>query len=103
MTQKTTPIACSIPITEVGNRTLDLHDLLSRARSTERIDGGVIMRFEPGLAGDVADLVAKEAQCCGFLSMTTETSDSELRLVVTSDDPAGAQAIEAFLGSGVLS
>jgi len=60
------------------------------------------MTFDPRLAGDVADLVAKEAQCCGFLSMVTEVSENELRLAVTSDDPAAVPAIEAFLGSDVL-
>jgi len=64
----------------------------------ERIDGGVVMTFEPGLAGDVADLVAKEAQCCGFLSMVTEMFEDELRLSVTTDEQSAIPAIEAFLG-----
>jgi len=93
---------CSIPLTEKDNRMRELQDLFAQARSAERIDGGVVMTFEPGLGGDVADLVAKEALCCGFLSMVTEVSDHELRLAVTSDDPAAVPAIEAFLGSDVL-
>ncbi|MFV2000928.1 MAG: hypothetical protein ACC654_11245 [Acidimicrobiia bacterium] len=98
MTHTSTPIFCSVPLTEKDNRMRELQDVFAQARSAERIDGGVVMTFDPGLGQDVANLVAKEAQCCGFLSMVTETSVGELRLEVTTDEHSAVPAIEAFIG-----
>lgn len=92
------PIACTIPLTEVGNRTVERHDLFAQARSTKRIDSGVIVSFAPSFAGDVAALVEKEAECCAFLSMETEIATDELLLSVTTQDESALPAIEAFVG-----
>jgi len=101
MTQHTTPIACSIPLTEASNRNKELQDLFARARTRERIDAGVVVAFDLDMIAAVEDLVAREAQCCGFLSMMIDTDDSELRLTVTTDEPARVRLIDQYVGLGV--
>lgn len=75
-----------------------MHDIMAQARSTERIESGLVMTFDPRLAGDLAALIEKETECCSFLSMSTETSTDEVSLSVTTDDERALPAIEAFLG-----
>jgi hypothetical protein len=52
------------------------------------------------LADSVEDLVAREAQCCSFLSITTSRRDDLVRLEITSEDPNAAGVIEMLTGAG---
>ena len=97
MTQHATPITCSIPLAEVGNRDKELHDLFAQARTAERIEAGVVMAFDLDMIAVVEELVAREAQCCGFLSMVVDPHDNELRLTVTADDRAHLRVIDEYL------
>ena len=66
--------------------------------STERIGNGVAMTFPSGLASSVADLAAREAECCGFLSVRTSQTDQTVRLEITSDNPDHHPMIEGLVG-----
>lgn len=98
MTHESKPVACSIPLAEAGAQAVGWRDLSSKAQTAERIEGGVAMTFDDDLVATIDDLVAKEAECCDFLSITTEHADGTIRLVIAADRPGVSETIENLLG-----
>ncbi len=100
MTTHYEPIACSLPADDAIDQALELGDLRVMAVATEPLDNGVALTFETTLADRVADFAAREAQCCGFLSLTTSRSDEFVRLEVTSKNPDAHRIIDVMFGVG---
>ncbi len=94
------PIACSLTTKDAARQGLEWSDLQRRALTATRIDGGAAMSFDAELADSVEDLAAREASCCGFLSITTRRTHGEVRLEITADNPAARPVIEAMAGLG---
>lgn len=94
------PIACSLTTKDAARQGLEWADLQRHALTATRINGGAAMTFDAELADSVEDLAAREASCCGFLSITTLRSDDEVRLEITADDPDAHPMIEAMAGLG---
>lgn len=93
------PISCSISGTEASRQALEWTDLGSRAARAEPIDGGVAMTFPIDIADSVEDLAAREAECCGFLSITTTRTDQTIRLEISSDHLGARTLIETMIGT----
>ena len=94
------PIACTLTTKDATSQFFEWTDLQRHALTTTRIDGGAVMTFDPELADSIEDLAAREASCCGFLSITTLRSDNEVRLEITADNPDAHALIEAMTGVG---
>ena len=94
------PIACSLTTKDAARQGLEWADLQRHALTATRIDGGAAMTFAVDLADSVEDLAAREASCCGFLSITTRRTQGEVRLEITADNPDAHPLIEAMAGGG---
>ena len=94
------PIVCTLGSADAAPRGLELPDLKGLALTAERIEGGVAMTFAGGLASSLEDLAAREASCCGWLSITTTRARGEVRFEMTSDNPEAHPMIESLAGVG---
>ncbi|MEN8238905.1 MAG: hypothetical protein ABFR53_06850 [Actinomycetota bacterium] len=99
MTNIHDPIACSLTTKDAARQRLEWTDLQRRALTARNIDGGIAMTFGAELADRVEDLAALERSCCGFLTITTLRSNGEVRLEMTSDNPAAHTVVEAITGA----
>ena len=98
MTNLQVPITCSLSTVDAVSKAQEWSELGHQALTSERLDGGVAMTFHPDMAGRVKDLAAREAECCGFLSITTSLTEQVVRLEITSDNPDHRPMIEALVG-----
>ena len=98
MTNIHDPSACSLTPTNAARQYLEWIDLQRHVLTVERIDDGAVMTFHAELADSVEDLAAREASCCGFLSINTMRSHGEVRLEITADNPDAYALIEAMAG-----
>ena len=100
MTHSTEPLACSLANDNAAQQALEWADLGRHAVATERLEGEVAMTFRIDLADAVEELAAREAECCGFLSLATTRNANTMRLEITSDHPDAYLVIEALAGTG---
>ena len=56
------------------------------------------MRFAAVLAPLIADLATREAACCAFLDISTDVTDDEAVVEVTSQDPDARPVISLLAG-----
>jgi len=92
------PIACTLGADEQVDRGAEWARMLSRASARERVDAQVRLTFprDPALAGELADLVAREVDCCGFFTFTLTVSHDAIVLDVSA--PHGAKdLLTAFI------
>jgi len=91
------PIACTLTSAEAVDRTAEWSDALARAEHRERTADGVSLTFppQPELAARLADLAAREADCCAFFTFTLGVSNDALRLHVSA--PADGQGVVTAL------
>ena len=99
MTTSRKPIACSLTANEAAGQLNEWEQLQRHVLRTETVEGGTALIFDVALAERVEDLGAREAECCGFLSITTSRSGEELRLEITSEDPEAAPVIVLLTGA----
>ena len=93
------PIACTLPMTEMGGRLRDFDDLFRRhLRSVERQPGRVVIALDAdGLTeGDITDLLAREHECCAFLDI--ELRRDATGFVVDFRSPDGAESVLDAIG-----
>jgi hypothetical protein len=74
------PIACTLTAEEAPDRVAEWRDALSVAKSRERTASGYRLRFakDPAFAGRLADLAAREVECCAFFTFTVTLDSSGL-------------------------
>jgi NAD(P)-dependent dehydrogenase (short-subunit alcohol dehydrogenase family) len=91
------PIACTLAANELVDRGSEWARMIERATAQEMTDEGARLTFarEPALASDLADLVAREVDCCGFFTFTLRVSHDEIALFVSAPPDARA-LVEAF-------
>jgi hypothetical protein len=73
------PQACTLPTADRPLRRAEFDDLFSTATSIERParrHARVRLAGAPGLADRVADLAARENECCSFFTFTVTTQPS---------------------------
>jgi hypothetical protein len=100
MTHTFEPLFCSLRIDDAAAQAMEWADLLGHTVAVEPLRGGVALTFRIGMADDVEDLASREAECCGFLSITTTRNAESVLLEITSDHPDAAPVIDAIAGIG---
>ncbi len=100
MTTQYEPIASSLPAGEAMDHFLTISDLMSAVVSSETLVDGIALTFDSALADRVDEFAAREAQCCGFLTLVTSRSDEGVRLEVSSENPDAHRIIDAMIGVG---
>lgn len=98
MSQKDEPIACSLPLREAANQAGEWQELHGRALRAEKLEDGVSIVYPLELAGQVEDLVSREAACCAWLSLETRYEHEGLRVLLRSSNPDAQPVIEALVG-----
>lgn len=80
------PIACTLTTDEAPERVAEWHDALAGAQVRERTPEGYRLRFpkDPAFAGRLADLAAREVDCCTFFTFTVTLNNAELVLDVVA-------------------
>lgn len=86
----TIPDQCTLPTVERPGR-VDAYDTLFRHHlgavvRTSPTASTFILDPQPAVAGNVADLVARETQCCAFFEFTLQVRSDYLALTVAVPD-----------------
>jgi hypothetical protein len=69
-----------------------------RSSSTRPIPGGLALTLPPDVpTADVAELVAREAECCPFYTFDLRVDGSHRELLISAGEGRAA-AVEALLG-----
>lgn len=90
-------IACTLGSGDFKERVVVIRDLASRAlRSSQRNDLRLDLAYDAAAIAEVADLVAKETECCSFLSFELQTDGDVVRLKISAPESARASADELF-------
>ena len=91
------PIACTLETNELGTRVDEWAEMLRRATSREMTDAGAHVTFarDAALAAELADLMAREVDCCGFFTFTLTVSHDTIVLGVSAPDEA-KELVTAF-------
>jgi hypothetical protein len=92
------PPACTLDAAAFAERRARWEALAERALAgRESTPGGVRLRYraEPGVAGELRELVRLEGECCAFLDLRLRDEGGGITLEV-SGPPEAAQVIEAF-------
>ena len=91
------PIACSLDAGTMGDRLQEWQALLARASGRERTDAGYRLTFarDPALASALADLAAREIECCPFFTFAIRMTNDGLQLDV--EVPEDARELVAAL------
>jgi len=90
-------VACDLDAAERRTRTDEWLALRDRSGlGATRLDGGACLWLRPDAAADAADLVRREARCCGFLDFELVAAGDCLHLDITSP-VAGGVAVAAVL------
>ena len=92
------PIACTLTTKDAADQGLEWSTLGRHALSLDQIDNGATMTFPIDREADVRDLAAREAACCGFLTLTVDALDDSVQLSITSDNPEAMPVIEVLSG-----
>ncbi len=84
------PIACTLAPDQQVDRGDEWARMLARASSRTLTDGRAELTFprDPALASELADLVAREVDCCGFFTFTLTVSRDVILLGVRAPDEA---------------
>jgi hypothetical protein len=91
------PIACSLDANTMGDRLQEWQTLLARSSAREPTDAGYRLMFarDPELAGALADLAAREIECCPFFTFAIRMTNDGLMFDV--EVPAEARELVATL------
>jgi MerR family transcriptional regulator, copper efflux regulator len=90
-------IACSLDGDGYADRITQWRDLLADAVREPLPDGGITVRLPADRAGQVAELVVAEQQCCPFFAFGLTFRGPHVAL--TAHAPAGAEPLVAVLWS----
>jgi hypothetical protein len=91
------PIACSLDAGAMGDRFEEWQTLLARSSARKPTDAGYRLTFprDSGLAGALADLAAREIECCPFFTFAIRFTNDALTLDV--EVPPEARELVASL------
>ncbi|WP_157511083.1 hypothetical protein [Frateuria sp. Soil773] len=89
---------CSLDVRAFQDRVKAIAEFNARALQTqERTANTLVLTYAPGNAAEVADLVAQEGDCCGFLDFSTQegTAGVVLTIAVPADQAERADELLA--------
>jgi hypothetical protein len=91
------PIACSLSTDDMGDRLQEWEALLARASSREPTEPGYRLIFarDAELASALADLAAREIECCPFFTFVVTMTNDRLQFDV--EVPEDARELVATL------
>jgi hypothetical protein len=80
------PIACTLSASEAVDRGGDWRAAVDQAEGWEQTATGVSLRFprDPELAARLADLAAREADCCAFFTFQLAVANDGLRFDIAA-------------------
>ena len=87
------PIACSLEADDMGDRLAAWQEALARATTRETTPEGYRLRFaaDAVFAGQLAELAAREVECCAFFTFVVTVTTDGLALDVNA--PADARPL----------
>jgi hypothetical protein len=90
--------ACTLDSAQIPARVAEWASLRERAARTRPIPGGMVVTLDASEPlAIVADLVAREATCCGFYAFTLRVNGEVRELRIEAGEGREA-AVEALLG-----
>ena len=91
------PIACTLTAPDQVDRGAEWRQMIARSVAREMTDDGARLTFrrDPALASELADLVAREVDCCAFFTFTLTVASDGIVLGVTAPDDA-KELVTAF-------
>jgi hypothetical protein len=98
MGQRFEPIACSLPLRDAAKQAGEWTDLHNRIVRFESKDGRYVVEYPIAIAEEVENLVAREASCCAWLTISTSRQSETIRLELESENPDARPVIEALIG-----
>ena len=92
-------VACDLDSADVKTRIGEWRALRdAHGRGAEAVPDGARLWLSPDATSIAADLIQREAQCCGFLDLEMVAEADRVRLEITSLSPEGAQAAVFLAG-----
>jgi hypothetical protein len=89
---------CTLDAAEMPARLKEWSDLRDRSTGIRSIDGGVSMTLNSAeLMSQVADLIARESECCAFYAFTLRIEGDGRELQITAGEGREI-AVQALLG-----
>jgi MerR family transcriptional regulator, copper efflux regulator len=84
------PIACTLSVDETPDRVEEWRDALESAQTREATPDGYRLRFskDPAFAARLADLAAREVECCAFFTFRVTVTHTDLVLDVLAPTEA---------------
>ena len=92
------PIACSLTPALAEDQLLEWSELQGHATRVHAVANGARMWLPASLAPAIADLVRREAACCAFLEIVSETIGESVVMDVTSTRPDAIPVIALLAG-----
>ncbi len=93
------PVMCTLSSRQRSQRVLEWSDVWRLARTTGRIEGGVVASFAVALAADIEDLAQRELDCWrSWLDISTHRSVDAIHLKVTTANVDGVDVIRQMAG-----
>jgi hypothetical protein len=86
------PLACTLTADELPARLDEIRAVSRAALRAKTVTGTrAVLRFDPlpGIRARLTAIVAAEARCCAFLTMTLADEDDALRLTIDAPTDAG--------------
>lgn len=91
------PIACTLTPVDLRERIVELAALTREAlQSSERAGLALTLRYMPEAADRVRQMIAKERECCAFLTFAVDEVPGSLQVTITAPERARAVAAELF-------
>ena len=92
-------VTCSLTTKALAAQALEWSDAADLAIATVPLPNGSVARYPIAEADRIEDLAAREAGCCGsWMDISTERTETELRLRVTTTNPEGVELIHLMTG-----
>lgn len=89
--------ACTLPPEALEDRLSEMHSLARWALlQSERSDLALRLCYRPSAEGKVNELIARESECCGFLTFHVGKDRERLLVTVTAPKHAEAAALQLF-------
>lgn len=96
-----TDLACALDAADIERRVAEWREIAALATSHKAIDGGVRLGFDEIDVRALVDLVAREYECCAFLSFALRLEPAAITLEVTG--PSNARdMIESLADSAAV-
>jgi MerR family copper efflux transcriptional regulator len=94
------PIACTLSADERVDRRGEWSEMLGRAATRELRDTGAHLTFapDPGVAAELADLAAREVDCCAFFTFMLTVTHDGVGLDISAPTEAH-ELVKAFLAA----